>query len=107
MSLYLVLDWKGIGGYGKDKASTQLQRYQVTFVVTPQTPNRYNLSLIFLLPMGEKVPKGSQSLCFWRLMPKGERVLSPKQKYRTITISKLSLIGIFQLVYISIDVFSN
>jgi hypothetical protein len=40
-------------------------------------------SLIFLLPMGEKVKKGSQVLCFWCLMPKGEKVLSPKQKDRT------------------------
>jgi hypothetical protein len=55
--------------------------------------------------------EGSQSLCFWRLMPKGEKVLSPKQKDRTTTISKkirnVTLIGILQLVFISIDVFSN
>jgi hypothetical protein len=24
--------------------------------------------------------KGTQGLCFWRLMPKGEKILSPKQK---------------------------
>jgi hypothetical protein len=62
----------------------------------------YNLHSYLLVPMGEK--KGSQSLHFWRLMPKGERVLaqskrtappkinakggesiSPKQKDRTTT----------------------
>jgi hypothetical protein len=32
--------------------------------------------------------KGSQVLCFLRLMPKGEKDLSPKQKDHTTTISK-------------------
>jgi hypothetical protein len=41
----------------------------------------------FLVPMGEKVIKGSHVLRFWRLMPKGEKILSPKEKDRT-TISK-------------------
>jgi hypothetical protein len=36
---------------------------------------------------GRKVQEGSQVLCFWRLMPKGEKILSPKQKDRT-TVSK-------------------
>jgi hypothetical protein len=36
-----------------------------------------------------RIVKGSQVLRFWRLMPKGEKVLSPKQKDRT-TISKFS-----------------
>jgi hypothetical protein len=45
--------------------------------------------------MGEKVSKGSQVLRFWGLMPKGEKVLSPKQKDRTTTISKMFIsIGI-------------
>jgi hypothetical protein len=55
--------------------------------------------------------KGSQSLRFWRLMPKGEKVLSPKQKDRTTTISKIFemkfTLVFSQLVSISIDVFSN
>jgi hypothetical protein len=50
--------------------------------------------------MGEKVLKGSQALRFWRLMPKGEKVFSPKQKDRTTTISKK-----FEMKF-SIDVFS-
>jgi hypothetical protein len=37
--------------------------------------------------------KGSQVLRFWRLMPKGEKVFSPKQKDRT-TISKFKKISI-------------
>jgi hypothetical protein len=45
-------------------------------------------SLIFILPFGRKMQKGSQSLRFWRLMSKGEKILSPKQKDRTTTISK-------------------
>jgi hypothetical protein len=48
--------------------------------------------------MGEKITKGSQSLRFWRLMPKGEKILSPKQKDRTTTISNFfeikDLVGI-------------
>jgi hypothetical protein len=52
------------------------------------TLNWYNPSLLFACTNGEKVFKSSQSLHFWRLMPKGERVLSPKQKDRTTTISK-------------------
>jgi hypothetical protein len=36
-----------------------------------------------LVPMGDKITKGSQCLCFCRLMPKGEKILSPKQKDRT------------------------
>jgi hypothetical protein len=49
--------------------------------------------------------KGSQVLRFWRLMPKGEKVLSPKKKDRT-TISKFSKImeEITSLVFISIGV---
>jgi hypothetical protein len=44
-----------------------------------------------LVPMGRKFKlKGSQRLHFWRLMPKGERILSPKQKDRTTMISKFS-----------------
>jgi hypothetical protein len=85
--LYLVLDRKGNEVFGKDKASTPTLMVSFTLVDIPQTLTWYNLSLIFLLPMGEKVLKGSRSLCFWRLMPKGEKVLSPKQKDRT-TISK-------------------
>jgi hypothetical protein len=65
--------------------------------------------------------KGSQSLRFWRFMPKGEKILSPKQKDRITTIlekiqNEVSIdifhIGIYvieisQLVSISIDVFSK
>jgi hypothetical protein len=31
---------------------------------------------------GRKLQQGSQVLRFWRLMPKGEKILSPKQKDR-------------------------
>jgi hypothetical protein len=37
---------------------------------------------------GGESKKGSQSLRFWRLMPNEEKILSPKQKDRTTTISK-------------------
>jgi hypothetical protein len=49
--------------------------------------------------MGEKIFEGSQRLRFWRLMPKGERILSPKQKDRTTMISKnKALIDIWQFL---------
>jgi hypothetical protein len=41
-----------------------------------------------LVPMERKYSKGSQHLRFLRLMPKGEKILSPKQKDRTTIISK-------------------
>jgi hypothetical protein len=50
--------------------------------------------------MGRKMQKGSQSLRFWWLMPKGERVLSPKQKDCTTISKKIQnkvLIGIFSI----------
>jgi hypothetical protein len=67
-----------------------------------------------LYQWGESI-KGSQSLRFWRLMPKGEKVSSPKKKDHTTTISKNFkmtsfkkfqnevLIGIFQLVSLKIN----
>jgi hypothetical protein len=51
--------------------------------------------------MGEKVLKGSQALRFWRFMPKGEKVFSPKQKDRRTTIFQKKIEMDF-----SIDVFS-
>jgi hypothetical protein len=85
------------------------------------TLNWYNPSLFFTCTNGEKVLKGSQSFYFWRLMPKGERLLSPKQKDRTTTNLKkfqnkilidifhigIYVMAISQLVSISIDVFSK
>ena len=46
---------------------------------------------IYLFTIGEKVKRAYISLTsirFWRFMPKGEKVLSPKQKDRTTTNSK-------------------
>jgi hypothetical protein len=42
-----------------------------------------NLHTYLLYHLGEKCKRGSQVLRFWRLMPKGEKILSPKQKDRT------------------------
>jgi hypothetical protein len=74
----------------------------------------YNLHSYLLVPMGEK--KGSQSLRFWRLMPKGERVLAqskrtappPNSKNFEIKFSiSIPLEIIFQLVSISKGGFFN
>jgi hypothetical protein len=53
--------------------------YHSPFVVISETLNWYNSSLIFRFPRG-RIVKGSQVLRFWRLMPKGDKVLSSKQK---------------------------
>jgi hypothetical protein len=73
----------------KNKASTP-QLYGIIYPLSLflHTLNWYNPSLLFTCTNGEKILKGSQVLHFWRLMPKGEKVLSPKQKDRTTTISK-------------------
>jgi hypothetical protein len=62
----------------------------------PQTLNgmtlhsylNYHLGESIRFQRGIKMNKGSQVLHFWCLMPKGEKILSPKQKDRTTTISK-------------------
>jgi hypothetical protein len=93
----------------KTRLPLQLWRYHLPFAVTHVTLNGMNLhSYLFyhlrenIRPQrGRKMLKGSQVLCFWRLMPKGEKILSPKQKDRT-TISKKIEINfnwcIFQVV---------
>jgi hypothetical protein len=45
-------------------------------------------SLIYTCTNGGESKKGSQRLRFWRLMPKGEKILSPKQKDRTTNFKK-------------------
>jgi hypothetical protein len=48
------------------------------------TPHHSQIGIIFhsylLVPMGAKVKRALKSLRFWRLIPKGEKVLSPKAK---------------------------
>ena len=57
---------------------------------------------------GRKMQKGSQVLRFWRLMPKGEKVLSPKQKDHTtiLKIFKKQRKKLFQSVFELISKFS-
>jgi hypothetical protein len=67
------------------------------------SPHWYNLSLIYCLPKGERVYKGSQILRFWRLMPKGERVLAqskrtaPPPNFFCVLKFFIGFIGIFQI----------
>jgi hypothetical protein len=60
----------------------------------------YNPSLLFTCTKGgesikpqrgRKLHKGSQVLRFWRLMPKWEKILSPKQKDRTAISKKIEM----------------
>jgi hypothetical protein len=66
--------------------------------------NWYNLSLIFTCTNGENVLKGSQSLRFWRFMPKGERVLA--QSKRTAPPPYLSKFFNWYIFQIGIMIFN-
>jgi hypothetical protein len=67
--------------------------------------NWYNLfTHICFINGGENI-KGSNVLRFWRLMPKGEKILSPKQNDRTTAISKI--FEMKDLVGIHKDLFFN
>jgi hypothetical protein len=86
--LSLVLNWKGNGVFVKDNASTQLHRYYLSFAgIPPSLQLVYSFTHVSFIN-GEKIQEGSNVLRFWQLMPKGEKILSPKQKDRTTTISK-------------------
>jgi hypothetical protein len=84
------------------------------FVGVPQTLNGMTLHSYLYYHLGEsirpqrgrKMLKGSHVLHFWCLMPKGEKILSPKQNDRTTTISKKFemkfLSGIFSIgIYVN------
>jgi hypothetical protein len=76
-----VVDWKGNGVLNEDKASTPLYRYHLFFVVTPHHSSiGIIFSLILTCTNGGASKKGSQSLRFWRLMPKGEKVLAQSKR---------------------------
>jgi hypothetical protein len=45
-----------------------------------RTPNWHNPSLLFICTNGEKVQRAHKSLSFWRLMPKGEKVLAQSKR---------------------------
>jgi hypothetical protein len=104
--LSLVLDWKGNGVYGKDKASTPTLTVSFTLChYSCNSPFGMTLHSYIFYHLGENIrPQGGEndigisSSLFWRLMPKGEKVLSPKQKDRTTTISKFHKC-LFQLVF--------
>jgi hypothetical protein len=61
--------------------------------------------------MEEKVKRAFKSLRFWRFMPKGEKILAPKQKDRTTAKFKIfknfsnwyqNVFDLFQLVFTKI-----
>jgi hypothetical protein len=75
--------------------------------------NWYNISLIFTCTDGGESNKGLSSLCFWRLLPKGEKILSPKQKDRTPPYFQNKVfidvfhIGIHKMANSSISIFKG
>jgi hypothetical protein len=69
--LYLFLDLKGNGVVGKGKASTTSSSVSYTLC-----PTHVFTFISFLL-------KASRFLCFWRLIPKGEKLIG--QSKRTAT----------------------
>ena len=68
------------------KTRLPVQTLTVSFTLCRchSTLNWYNPSLLFTYTNREKVLEGSNVLRFWRLMPKGEKILSPKQKDRIL-----------------------
>jgi hypothetical protein len=66
--LYLVLDLKGNGVAGKGKASTTFSSVSYTLC-----PTHVFTFISFLL-------KTSRFLCFWRLMPNGEKLISQSKR---------------------------
>jgi hypothetical protein len=93
--LYLVIDWKGNGVFWQRQGFHSKSNgiiYPLSLllqlsIVWPFTRIHFTICEKVLGPKGREVHEGSQVLRFWRLMPKGEKILSPKQKDRT-TISK-------------------
>ena len=106
VSLWLVLDWKGTEVLGKDKASTPTLTVSFTLCLTHKILNWYKLSLISIIFQRGRIIRPLNFLHFWRLMPKGEKVLGPKQMDRT-TIFKFKIsIGISFGFKISIGIIS-
>jgi hypothetical protein len=100
--LYLVLDRKGNRVFGKDKASTSTLTVSLIICcyscISQLVWSFTHISFTKWEKVLRERTKGSQVLRFWRLMPKGEKLLSPKQKDRTTTISKFHKC-LFQLVF--------
>jgi hypothetical protein len=118
-----VIDWKGKGVFGEDKASTPLYH-----VIYPSSSLHIALHFGIILHSyiichrGREFEKGLLRLRFWRLMPKGERVLAqskrtaPPHQFQKF-YRKLFSIGIFQisipqrnyisLAYLKEEVFKN
>jgi hypothetical protein len=74
---------------------TRLPLHSNSIIYPSSLLRTLSIGIIFhsylLVPMGEKVIKGSQFLRFWRLMPKGEKILSPKQKDLTTNFKILKI----------------
>jgi hypothetical protein len=75
--------------------------------------NWYNLSLIFLFINGGENKKGSQSLHFWRLTPKGEKVLAqskrtapPPQISKTLVFNWYQLVSCYWYISNGYDIFN-
>jgi hypothetical protein len=87
---YFVINWKGNGVFGEDKASTPLYRYHLPFAVTP---HHSSIGIIFthiLFTNGGESKKGSQKSPFLAIHAKGGESISPKQKDRTYHHLKIS-----------------
>jgi hypothetical protein len=85
VSLWLVLDWKGNGVFGKGKASTP--SLSVSFILCP--PHKTFTHILFtkggkIDPKGENY-KASQDSSFLAINAKGGELIGPKQKGHTTT----------------------
>jgi hypothetical protein len=98
----------------ESSAKTRLALYSIGIIYpSPSLRTVLHYGIIFTLisnTNGEKVQKGSQSLRFWRLMPKGERVLaqskgphhhqfqSLKRSFQLVSYDEIFKRGFFKLV---------
>jgi hypothetical protein len=73
--------WKGIGVFGEDKGFHSVTHPSPSLRAFLQ--RWYNLHLYFICQRRESSQKGlyfTQSICFWRFMPKGEKVLAQSKR---------------------------
>ena len=89
-----VLDRKGNGVFGEDKASTPLYRYRLPFAVTPHHSSIGITFTHILFTNGGESKKGSQKSPFLAIHAKGGESIKPKAKGPHHSFQKLSLMFI-------------
>jgi hypothetical protein len=111
--LCYVVDWKGNGVLDEDKASTQLYRYLLSFVVTPHhSLIGIIFSLIFTCTNGGESKKGLSKSPFLAINAKEGESIKPKAKgphhHLILIVFQKFLLVYFKLVCLfSIGIFKD